>query len=696
MSPPKQLKRPSPSLEPSHRQRWPALLLVALLITFICSRASAILSYPEFSLLDMWMRSRPPRPVSPEIVLVGIEGRDADDFRNEKQRERDDNCACTLIRRDRLGHALSLIKRAGARVVGIDIVFDLPCRPEHDDPLFAALQAPGETVIMSGTNPTPGRFNFVQMQKLLDLTHPIIASPVLYNPRGVIRAVRLIQRDEPNLQRVSGEVYRIRGNAPPPFALACYAAYRGKSQELPEELNAYEVRCTDVIVPVWHSERVFLIGPVESEETDESSMHSMLINWAGRPGTYPTISLQTLLNATPESRREALAGKIVLIGSMTDRQCTPMSQRCAAGQPPPPNQRFPFIDQSSEENLTGLEVHANALDTVLQRRFVRVPPTLLMWAFMIGLSTLVLYAFRRVPGWHALGLVALGVVAVLLLARALMRHDVWLFAVAPLVAMGLAAICGALLAFAEAHAEAGELARSLEARDSVTSTLVHDLKQPLTAINALAQVLRNEQIRGGGRLTPEVIERIQKQVQMALGDIDELLSSDPHRTLHLDMKHFDLAALARDLAVPQSLKTGVHQVEVQAPEEGLWVTGDPRYLGRALSNLMDNAIKYWPEGGTVMVEMKREPGQVTARIIDHGMGIRREAQARLFGRFERAVPDDLDIPGTGIGLYSVKRIMDAHGGTVELISAPGEGSIFTINLPDKLAAGQPTEGLSTT
>jgi signal transduction histidine kinase len=674
------------------RRNWPVLLLLAGLITFICGRASPVLSYPEFSLLDMWMRMRPAHAVSPQIVLLGIESADADLFRSQKERQHDDLCTCQLMRRDNLGHAIQLIKAAGARVVGIDVVFDIAC-PEHDGPLLAALQAPGETVIMSGTNPTPGRFNFVQMDELLALSHPVIASPVLYNPRGVVRAVRLIQRDRPNLQRVAPGTFSVRGNAPPPFALALYAAYRGCSQELPEDLGADRVRCADVTIPVWHSEQVFLLGPARTEEANQSSMHSMLINWAGRAGTYPVYSLTRVMAVSPEERRRLLAGKIVLVGAMSDRQCTPMSQRRPERRLAPPPGML-IVDQSAEENLTGLEVHANALDTVLQQHFIRTAPTGLMWALMLGLCVLVFALFDRMPGWRALGVVIAAVLGVFVLARFLMYCDLWLFSVTPAMAMGLSAVCGALVAFAQARDEAGHLARSLQARDSVTSALVHDLKQPLTAINALAQVLRNEGARGGGRLTPEVIEHIQKQVQTALGDIDELLSTDPQRRLHLSLKRFDLAALARDLAVPQSLRTGIHTVEVQAPEEGLMVTADARYLGRALSNLMDNAIKYWPEGGTVVVELKREPGQVTTRVIDHGLGIPREAQGRLFERFERAVPEELDIPGTGIGLFSVKRIIEAHGGTVELISAPGEGSIFTLNLPDEPAVGQPTEGLS--
>jgi signal transduction histidine kinase len=83
----------------------------------------------------------------------------------------------------------------------------------------------------------------------------------------------------------------------------------------------------------------------------------------------------------------------------------------------------------------------------------------------------------------------------------------------------------------------------------------------------------------------------------------------------------------------------------------------------------------------VVVEIACEPDQATIRVIDGGMGIAAEDQARLFSRFQRAVPAGIDVPGTGIGLFSVKRIVEAHGGTVHLVSAPGEGCIFTMIFP---------------
>ncbi|GAH79947.1 unnamed protein product, partial [marine sediment metagenome] len=161
---------------------------------------------------------------------------------------------------------------------------------------------------------------------------------------------------------------------------------------------------------------------------------------------------------------------------------------------------------------------------------------------------------------------------------------------------------------------------------------------------------------------------------------------DPARELPLQRQEFDLAALARDLAVAQSTKSSVHEVEVRAPADGVLLTADPRYLGRALSDLMDNAIKYWPEGGTVIVEVRPRDTDVVIRVIDRGLGMTEEQKARIFGRFQRAVPEGLRIAGTGIGLYSVKRIADAHEGTIEAESEPGLGSTFILTIPNAPSA----------
>ena len=89
------------------------------------------------------------------------------------------------------------------------------------------------------------------------------------------------------------------------------------------------------------------------------------------------------------------------------------------------------------------------------------------------------------------------------------------------------------------------------------------------------------------------------------------------------------------------------------------------------------------------VEIEPGPRSVLVRVIDGGLGMSPEQRTRIFAQFERALPAGLDIPGTGIGLYSVKRIVEAHGGTVTVDSEPGIGSTFTLAIPYVAEAGAP-------
>ncbi|MEN6402146.1 MAG: CHASE2 domain-containing protein [Armatimonadia bacterium] len=655
----------------SWSSQWPAAVVFAFVITFLCCRAAPLLSPPEFSILDKWFQLRPPRQIHHDIALIGIETEEIEAFREQKLRgQQPATCTCMNVRRDKLATVIKAVKLAGAKVVGLDMVFEVPCQ-DHDPKLLAALEMPQETVVVSCTSPTPGKFNFLETISFQRLKRPIISSPVLYSPRGVVHGVRLIQRDPVATPPAPVALCIVR----PPFALACYAAYRGHEEALPEELSDNLVECAGTQIPVWTCERVILLPPRQTHEEDCKSKHAMLINWAGNIGTFPMYSMRRVLQASAAEQREWFGGKIVLIGTLQDQQLAPVGR-------PAREVKYPLLSQAGLKAMTGMEVHANALDMVMQGRYMRPVPLWLVWLIIFGASLGTITVFRYLHPARAVALALAGLLVLVVAAQVLSRMDYWLYSFIPFVAIFLSGISGAVWADACGRRTAANLAQDIEARDVATLTLVHDLKQPLVAINSLAQVLRMQEKKGSASLTPELVERIQEQVHAALGDIDGLLIVDPNRDLPLRRSSFDLAALAHDLATTQGLKSPVHKVEVQAPEEGVRVDADPRYLGRALNNLLDNAIKYWPDGGTILVEVKREPGQVSVRVIDHGLGISPEGQARLFNRFQRAVPEGMNIPGSGVGLFSVRRIMEAHGGSVGVVSAPGEGSIFTLTLPD--------------
>lgn len=413
----------------------------------------------------------------------------------------------------------------------------------------------------------------------------------------------------------------------------------------------------------------------------------MLINWVGPVGSFPTYAFSSVLSADPADLRERYAGKVVLLGSLAERFFTPMTGRSA---PPRPG----CVDQSAETSLSGTEIHANALNTLLQERYLRLVPRPLQVVLIFVLAFVAAYAFQAWSEGAALALTGALLGSLLLSAYALARHDVWLPAALPATAALGSAVVSAFWEFARVRHEAEELAAEVEVREVVTETVVHDLKQPLAAIGALASGLRRRQQRttGSSQENVEMLEHIQQQVDRAIGDIDDLLDATPAREIGLVRKRFDLVALVREISEIQAVRSSSHDVEVEAAAEPIWVDADRRHMSRVVSNLLDNAFKYWPEGGTVRVKLRLEPPWAEISVTDHGLGISPEQKERSFARFERSVPAGMNIPGAGLGLYSAHRIVHAHGGEVSVESQVGVGSTFTVRIPAAAADPEADDG----
>jgi signal transduction histidine kinase len=109
---------------------------------------------------------------------------------------------------------------------------------------------------------------------------------------------------------------------------------------------------------------------------------------------------------------------------------------------------------------------------------------------------------------------------------------------------------------------------------------------------------------------------------------------------------------------------------------------DRNRLNTILVNLLDNALKYSPDGGSVQCVLDRQDGIASVAIADEGLGISPEDLPRLFSRFGRIVtPDNSHIPGTGLGLYLARELARMHGGDIVVASEPGRGSVFTLKMP---------------
>lgn len=660
--------------------RWSIVLVAACVTTLAVCRWSSLLSVPEFAALDKHIATRPPRRPDPRIALVGIERSEVE----KHQQNRPADCTCGLVGRDRIAVAVRHLKAAGARVVVLDISFPqacpvgLPGPRTHDGPLLEALNEPPDTVVVANTSVTPERLDFVEPPpSVVDTDRVLLASPVLYNPHGVIRAVSLVQEGAPTeLNRRAMQPLELMGGVLPPLGLVAFGAYVGHGADIPNSRGLGEVEFGGLRIPAWPSEEVHLLEPVMSARSVARNDTAMLINWVGPAGSFPTYAFSYVCETPPERLRPAFNGRIAVIGSLADRRKTPIPWRGARA-------RWPLVDQSSERTMSGMEIHANVLDTLLQGRFIRPVAPWITWLIVFVSAYLSAAAFTFWQTSRAVGAALAQVILLVFAAHLLIGRDVWLYNVIPTTGVAASGMVSALLNLTRARIQVGRLAGEIEARDAVTATVVHDLKQPLAAISALAAVLRTQQDdHHVQEVAPDLLRRIQEQVETAFGDIDEMLTISRHREIVLDYSEFDIVALARDLAVAQSARSAVHEVHVLGPEGGVWINGDQHYVGRVINNLLENAIKYWPEGGTVLVRIYRMAASVLVEVQDGGMGIAPEDLERIFEPYQRAVDIGAhSIAGSGIGLFSVKRIAEAHGGTVSVRSKPGVGSTFTFELP---------------
>jgi signal transduction histidine kinase len=225
--------------------------------------------------------------------------------------------------------------------------------------------------------------------------------------------------------------------------------------------------------------------------------------------------------------------------------------------------------------------------------------------------------------------------------------------------------------------------RTQQVRQQFVANASHELKSPVAGLEALAEAIGQAvkddppaATRFAGRLIAEA-ERLGRLVDDLL-DLSRL--EDP---VSISTTPVDLSNLTRQMLEVSRPAARSKLMNVTAQiASNVWVRGDEQQLGLMLRNLLDNAIRYTPERGSVWVDVFREGDDIVLRVADNGIGIPLAAQARVFERFFRVNKDrSRETGGTGLGLSIVKHIADLHGGHVGVQSELGEGSVFTVRLP---------------
>jgi len=211
----------------------------------------------------------------------------------------------------------------------------------------------------------------------------------------------------------------------------------------------------------------------------------------------------------------------------------------------------------------------------------------------------------------------------------------------------------------------------------------HELQTPLTILKGEMEVaLRMERSpEEYGRILRSGLEEIDRISRLVEGLL--LLARSEARALKMDVQPVDLLGLVEELREQYSVQASSRDVSlVLGMPLPLPVQGDPGHLRRAVMNLIDNAIKYTPAGGSVTLSLEKRQERACLIVEDTGIGISREEQARIFERFYRSQAAlAMGEGGHGLGLCIARSIVESHGGRIEIESTPGSGSRFTILLP---------------
>jgi PAS domain S-box-containing protein len=204
----------------------------------------------------------------------------------------------------------------------------------------------------------------------------------------------------------------------------------------------------------------------------------------------------------------------------------------------------------------------------------------------------------------------------------------------------------------------------------------HELRNPMTVIRGHAQLLRRRESYSERSVDAILVQS--EQLQRLVDDL--LLASQIEADrLNLALEPTDLVAEVQTAA--ESTRAVRPSISVEAPDGPLVVLADRQRLRQVLANLLTNAVKYSPEGSKIALRVVGEADRACVAVVDRGVGIPAEAIPHLFERFYRTEGAARQAQGLGLGLYITRRIVEAHGGRIEVESEPGRGSTFAITLP---------------
>ncbi|HSL44412.1 MAG TPA: ATP-binding protein [Anaerolineales bacterium] len=244
------------------------------------------------------------------------------------------------------------------------------------------------------------------------------------------------------------------------------------------------------------------------------------------------------------------------------------------------------------------------------------------------------------------------------------------------------------MAVEDLRLRAGELAEAYQklaeqdlARREFLTNIAHELRTPLMVASGYLQMLQKglmhgEQLKAG-------VDTVARNVQQIVSLVNDILFLQEMELVLPDFQAVDMNDVARTVVEKYATKARERGVDLRlTPSPNLPpVSGDPKSLERALTALVDNAIKFSPHGGDIKISLSQSGERILVAMEDHGIGIARENLPRIFDRFYHLEKSGDDLfNGLGLGLAITRQVIEQHHGSLDVISSPGKGSTFTVTL----------------
>jgi signal transduction histidine kinase len=231
-----------------------------------------------------------------------------------------------------------------------------------------------------------------------------------------------------------------------------------------------------------------------------------------------------------------------------------------------------------------------------------------------------------------------------------------------------------------------ELVAMNETKDALLSTVAHELASPLTGMRAMATMVERQLQRTDSiekiRSTMSNMTRSMKRLERIVQDLQDTSLIQTHNFV-LHRSRCDLVELGQQI-LAEFIAGEEMALDYQARDKQIEVNVDPERISQALLNLLSNARKYSPEGAPIVVQVRREGGEAIVSVRDQGAGIPAEQLSHIAEQFYRVPGIEVQtgsLSGLGLGLYLTRKIVEQHGGRMEVNSQEGLGSTFSLVLP---------------